>query len=147
TALIDAGDVAGAAALAQGSIGMPGNAAFDQLRLLALDNGAYLAAAAGDWARAAELWQAAREIVGSSPSLGSPQPLLHNLALAYERLERWEEAADAWRGMLRTRPRRKAAGQRAAEDHALSDQQWAWVRSRIITCYQQAGRPDLALAV
>jgi tetratricopeptide (TPR) repeat protein len=49
--------------------------------------------------------------------------------------------------MLRTRPRRKAAGQRAAEESALSDQQWAWVRTRIITCYQHAGRPDAALAV
>jgi len=147
TALVDAGDVADAAALALDSIGLPGNAAFDALRLLALDNGAATAAVAGDWLRAAELWQAAREIVGRSPSLGSPQPLLHNLALAYEHLERWEEAADAWRGMLRTRPRRKAAGQRAADASALSDQQWAWVRARIITCYQQAGRPDLALAV
>jgi tetratricopeptide (TPR) repeat protein len=123
TALIDAGDSAGAAALAQRSIGLPGNTAFDQQRLLALDNGAYADALAGDWPRAAELWQAAREIVSRSPSLGSPQPLLHNLALAYERLERWEEAADAWRGMLRTRPRRKAAGQPAADNAALSDQQ------------------------
>jgi tetratricopeptide (TPR) repeat protein len=142
TALVDAGDIVGAAALAQRSIGLPGSAAFDELRLLALDRGAYTAAAAGDWSRAAELWQVAREIVGSSANLGSPQPLLHNLALAYECLERWEEAADAWRGMLRTRPRRKAA-----EESALSDQQWAWVRTRIITCYQHAGRPDQALAV
>ncbi|MEP7188387.1 MAG: tetratricopeptide repeat protein, partial [Roseiflexaceae bacterium] len=147
TAQIDAGDSVGAATLAQGSLGMPGNAAFDQLRLQALDQGAATAAADGDWSHAAELWQAAREIVSSNDGLGSPRPLLHNLALAYERLERWEEAADAWRGMLRTRPRRKAAGQRAADDSALSDQQWAWVRTRIITCYQQAGRPDLALTV
>jgi tetratricopeptide (TPR) repeat protein len=147
TALVDAGDIAGAAALAQRSNGLPGNAAFDQLRLQTLDQGAATAAADGDWARAAELWQTAREIVSSNDGLGSPRPLLHNLALAYERLERWEEAADAWRGMLRTRPRRKAAGQRAAEESAFSDQQWAWVRARIITCYQQAGRPDQALAV
>jgi tetratricopeptide (TPR) repeat protein len=147
TALVDAGDIAGAAALAQRSLGLPGNAAFDQLRLQALDQGAVTAAMAGDWPRAAELWHAAREIVSSNDGLGSPRPLLHNLALAYEQLERWEEAADAWRGMLRTRPRRKAAGQRAADDTALSDQQWAWVRTRIITCYQQAGRPDQALAV
>ncbi len=147
TALIDADDIPGAAALAQHSISLPGNAAFDELRLLALDRGAATAAESGDWSRAAELWLAAREILGSSDSLGSPRPLLHNLALAYERLERWEDAADAWRGMLRTRPRRKAASQRAADEPALSDQQWAWVRTRIITCYQQADRPDLALAV
>jgi tetratricopeptide (TPR) repeat protein len=147
TALVDAGDSVGAAALAQRSLDLPGNAAFDQLRLQALDQSAATAAAEGDWSRATELWQAAREIVSSNDSLGSPRPLLHNLALAYERIERWEEAADAWRGMLRTRPRRKAAGQRAADESALSDQQWAWVRTRIITCYQQAGRPDQALAV
>ena len=147
TALVDAGDISGAATLAHSSRALPGNAAFDQLRLQALDQAAVMAAAAGDWPRAAELWQAAREIVSSNDGLGSPRPLLHNLALAYERLERWEEAADAWRGMLRTRPRRKATSQRAAEESAFSDQQWAWVRTRIITSYQQAGRPDQALAV
>jgi len=147
TALVDAGDISGAATLAHSSRALPGNAAFDQLRLQALDQAAVTAAAAGDWPRAAELWQAAREIVSSNDGLGSPRPLLHNLALAYERLERWEEAADAWRGMLRTRPRRKATSQRAAEESAFSDQQWAWVRTRIITSYQQAGRPDQALAV
>jgi tetratricopeptide (TPR) repeat protein len=147
TALVDSGDTSGAATLALQSINLPGNAAFDEQRLLALDRGAAAAALAGDWQRAAELWQAAREIVARNPSLGSPQPLLHNLALAYEQLERWEEAADAWRAMLRTRPRRKAAGQRAGDQAGLSDAQWAWVRTRIITSYQHAGRPDLALAV
>src|SRR5207247_7435357 len=52
-ALVDAGDVAGAATLALGSLGLPGNAAFDELRLLALDNGAATVATAGDWPRAA----------------------------------------------------------------------------------------------
>ncbi len=147
TALYDAGEVSDAAALAQRSVGLPGSAAFDELRLLALDRGAYAAAAAGDWPRAAELWEAARQVLGGSASLGSPRPLLHNLALAYEHEERWEEAAESWRGMLRTRPRRKATGQSAAEESALSDQQWAWVRERIITCYKQAGRPDEAVVV
>jgi tetratricopeptide (TPR) repeat protein len=147
TALYDAGNVSDAAALAQRSVGLPGSAAFDELRLLALDRGAYAAAQAGDWPRAAELWEAARQVLGGSANLGSPRPLLHNLALAYERLERWEEAAEAWRGMLRTRPRRKAAGQSATAESALSEQQWAWVRERIITCYKQAGRPDEAVVV
>jgi tetratricopeptide (TPR) repeat protein len=147
TALCDAGDVSGAAALAQRSVGLPGSAAFDELRLLALDRGAYAAASAGDWPRAVELWEAARQVLGGSASLGSPRPLLHNLALAYERQEHWEEAAESWRGMLRTRPRRKATGRSPAEESTLSDQQWAWVRERIITCYKQAGRPDEAVAV
>jgi tetratricopeptide (TPR) repeat protein len=145
-ALREAGDVEEAARLAQGSAGLPGSSAFDELRLLALDHGARAAAAAGDWEQAAALWEAARQILGGSSNLGSPRPLLHNLALAYERLERWEDAADAWRGMLRTRPRRKAAG-RAAEEPALDDRQWAWVRGRIITCYKQAGRPGEAVVV
>lgn len=142
-ALHQDGDVAGAAALAQGSVGLAGGVAFDELRLLALDRGAHAAAGQGDWGRAAELWQSARQILSASAKIGSPRPLLHNLALAYERLERWMEAAESWRGMLRTRPRRKAA----AEEGALSDAQWAWVRERIITCYKQAGRPDEAVVV
>ncbi|HEX9373988.1 MAG TPA: tetratricopeptide repeat protein, partial [Roseiflexaceae bacterium] len=107
-ALCDTGDIEGAAALAQRSVDLPGSAAFDELRLLALDRGAYAAAAAGDWPRAAVLWEATRQILSGSASLGSPRPLLRNLGLAYERQERWEEAAEAWRAMLRTRPRRKA---------------------------------------
>jgi tetratricopeptide (TPR) repeat protein len=147
TTLYDAGNVSDAAALAQRSIRLPGSAAFDELRLLALDRGAYAAALAGDWPRAAELWEAARQVLSGSANLGSPRPLLHNLALAYERCERWEEAADSWRGMLRTRPRRKAASRSTAEESALSEQQWAWVRERILTCYKQAGRPDEAVVV
>jgi tetratricopeptide (TPR) repeat protein len=146
-ALADAEDIEAASVLAQSSVGLPGSAAFDELRILALDRGAYAAAGAGNWGRAAELWEAARQILSAGANLGSPRPLLHNLALAYEHQERWEEAADAWRGMLRTRPRRKAADRGDADETALSDQQWGWVRERIITCYKQAGRPDEAVVV
>jgi len=141
-ALVQAGDTAAAAELAHSSVRLPGSAAFDELRILALDRGAYAAAEAGSWSRAADLWEGAREILSASANLGSPRPLLHNLALAYERQERWEAAADAWRAMLRTRPRRKGA-----EEIANADQQWSWVRERIITCYKHAGRPDEAVAV
>src|SRR5690606_1619258 len=105
-ALIAAGDEQAAAALAREWAELSGGVAFDELRIQALDRGAYTAASAGDWAEAVALWEAAREILGRAQGLGSPRPILHNLALAYERLEEWEEAAEAWRGLLRTRPRR-----------------------------------------
>lgn len=59
------------------------------------------AAEAGDWKRALNHWQAARR---SNPK--APRELLANLALAYEHLERWSEAADTWREVARRRPKR-----------------------------------------
>lgn len=137
-ALIAAGDEQAAAALAREWAELSGGVAFDELRIQALDRGAYTAASAGDWAEAVALWEAAREILGRAQGLGSPRPILHNLALAYERLEEWEEAAEAWRGLLRTRPRRADAAEAG---------RWAWVRKRIIECYRNAGRPDEAVTV
>lgn len=116
--------------------------AFDELRVQLLDQAAQAAAAQAQWRVAADYWEGARLIVGTSAALGSPRPLWHNLALAYEAQEAWELAADAWRGMLRTRPRR---GSTTAD--AMSDAQWAWVRGRVIECYKQAGRPDEAVTV
>lgn len=147
SALTEANDVASAAALAERSAGLPGSTAFDELRLLALDRGAQAAAGAGEWARAAQLWEVARQVLAGSANLGSPRPLLHNLALSYERQEQWEQAAEAWRAMLRTRPRRKGGSRSADDEAALSDPQWAWVRTRIIEDYKQAGRPDEAVVV
>jgi len=134
----------------------------------ALDRGAYAAAMTGDWAQATRLWESARDIVSASTGLGSPRPLLHNLALAYEAQERWLEAAETWRAMLRTRPRRQAAvdtrkarGGAAGDDAvaaapaldtgggegAPSAAQWAWVRRHVVECYKRAGQPGEAVAV
>ena len=140
----------------------------------ALDRGAAAAAMTGDWAQATRLWERARDIVSAGAGLGSPRPLLHNLALAYEAQERWLEAAETWRAMLRTQPRRQAAagtrkpgkarGRAAAtgadgavaaapaldtggEDGAPSAAQWAWVRRRVVECYKRAGQPGEAVAV
>jgi tetratricopeptide (TPR) repeat protein len=143
-ALAQGGDVAAAAELAQRWQALPGGPAFDELRIRVLDTAAQRAAADGDWSRAATYWEAARQILAlGGQDLGSPRPLLHNLALAYERLEQWEQAADAWRAMLRTRARRRPDD---AGD-ALESRRWAWVRSRIIDCYKQIGRPDEAVTV
>jgi len=137
----------------------------------ALDRGAAVAAMTGDWAQATRLWERARDIVSAGTGLGSPRPLLHNLALAYEAQERWLEAAETWRAMLRTRPRRQAAAEtrktrgRAAPDSVAaaaatldtgggegsegvpSAAQWAWVRRRVVECYKRAGQPGEAVAI
>lgn len=142
-ALVDAGEATAAGKLALEWADLAGDRAFDELRLRALDAAARASATAGAWAQAALQWEAARAILGRAQGLGSPRPILHNLALAYERLENWEEAAGAWRALLRTRPR-KAAGVAADPQE---EQRWAWVRERIIACYKDAGRPDEAVTV
>jgi tetratricopeptide (TPR) repeat protein len=61
------------------------------------------AAQNGDWLKALEHWQAAAR---SYPKQATSRDLLANIALAFERLERWTEAAETWREILRRRPRR-----------------------------------------
>jgi pentatricopeptide repeat protein len=138
-ALVDANNPA-AAALAERWATLSGGPAFDELCLLALNQGAQAAAASADWQRAVARWEAARQILSRNQKLGSPRPLLHNLALAYEQLEQWEKAAEAWRAMLRTR-------KRSASADGQEDQRWAWVRKQIIKCYREAERPDEAVTV
>jgi tetratricopeptide (TPR) repeat protein len=141
-----AGDLAGATATVEQSINAPfSGGALDDMRVQVLDQAARAAATDGDWARAVALWEGARQLVSANSTLGSPRPLLHNLALAYEAQEQWIEAADAWRAMLRTRPRQK--GSQPPADQWPNPDQWAWVRKRVIECYKRAGRPDEAVAV
>ncbi len=143
-ALRESGATAEAAELALQSHALGAlNPAFSELRVQALDGGAQLAATSGDWTRAALLWESARQLVGETAGLGSPRPLLHNLALAYEALEQWEPAAESWRAMLRTRPRKQAAD----TGEGLSPAHWAWVRKRVVECYKLAGRPDEAVTI
>ncbi|PDW04507.1 tetratricopeptide repeat protein [Candidatus Viridilinea mediisalina] len=123
---------------------LKGSAAFDELRVLALDRAAHLHVAQREWPQAIQNWQAAREIVGNSQakSLGSPRPLLHNLALAYEQLEHWNDAAENWRALLRFRPRK-----RNDTDETLENKRWAWVRKRLIKCYHNADNPEEAINI
>jgi pentatricopeptide repeat protein len=139
-----AGDLDAAATLVMQSITFPllGTAVLDELRVQVLDQAAQQAARSGNWQRAAEYWETARAIITQNTSIGSTRPIWHNLALAYEAQEEWVPAAESWRGMLRTRPRK---GAKTADP--LSDAQWAWVRTRVIECYRQAGRPDEAVTV
>lgn len=142
-ARVEAGDMREAATSALANLDVPlADPALNELRVRALDRAAYAAATEGDWKQATMYWEGARQVIGISAGLGSPRPLLHNLALGYEAQEQWLEAAESWRAMLRTRPRRNAA---ASDDP--NDQQWDWVRKRIIECYKRANRPDEAVTV
>ncbi|NJP07042.1 MAG: tetratricopeptide repeat protein [Chloroflexaceae bacterium] len=76
--------------------------------------------------------------------MGSPRVIVQNLAIAYEHLESWLHAAEAWRALLRTRPRKNP---RAKDQDDTEDAKWAWVRKRIVTCYKRADRPDEAVTI
>jgi tetratricopeptide (TPR) repeat protein len=142
--LLAADEPAAAADVAAEVAGAPATStALSELAVQALDDAARGAARSGEWPQAARWWSAARSILAAAEGLGSPRPLLHNLALAYEAQEQWLEAADAWRAMLRTRPRRSAKPPATG----LSDDQWGWVRRRVLTCYQKADQPGLAVEV
>jgi len=137
----ETGDWAGAARLAlDGHKLMPSDSALGTLALNALDRAAREAVKAGDWAAAAKYWADAREVLSALSGGGTPRPILHNLALAYEASQLWEPAAQAWRAMLRTKPRKKTLD-------GFSDDHWTWVRQRVIECYKQAGRPDEAITI
>jgi tetratricopeptide (TPR) repeat protein len=130
------------------------NTALYEAMIRAFDQAARVAAVGGDWGRASGLWESARQVVSSGAGLGSPRPLLHNLALAYEAQERWLDAAEAWRVMLRTHPRHPgrpaSASQKAAEEARpgeMGEEQWAWVRRRVIECYTKGGAQARAVAV
>lgn len=144
TAQLTAGDLDGALGSARRAmkLSLSGTALNSQL-VDTLDRAARAAVASGDWTRAATLWEEARKVVSSSAGLGSPRPLLHNLALAYEAQERWTEAAETWRAMLRTRPRTATEVGGAVP----TAEQWAWVRKRVIECYKRAGEPGEAVSV
>ncbi len=144
TAQLEANDLEGAVGTAQHALTSPiQSAALAHLLVQTLDAAAHNAATNGDWVAAAERWEEARQVVSASSSLGSPRPLLHNLALAYEMQERWMDAAEQWRALFRTQPRRKAG---ATED-ATSAKRWDWVQKRIIECYKNAGQPGAAVTV
>ncbi|MBV7334248.1 tetratricopeptide repeat protein [Chloroflexi bacterium TSY] len=84
----------------------------------------YVAAQQQKWSEAAEHWRIADNTL-------SNRYLLQNLALAEEALENWEQAATAWREMVKRRPRKK--------DHPdyLTDEQVAAVWRQAAKCYDR----------
>lgn len=119
----------------------------DLLVVQGLDHLAHAALATGQVAVATTHWETARTVIGQIRSAPSARTLLHNLARSYEMQERWHEAADTWRAMLRTRPRKQPATPRTDDPGYYTDEQWAWVQRRVIVCYQQAGAPGEAVKV
>lgn len=139
-----AGDLNGATLTAQKALKLPiQNVAVQEQVVQTLDRAARAAAMCGDWARAAALWGDARDAMIVASGLGSPRPLLHNLALAHEAQDRWLDAAEAWRAMLRTQPRNLSADTTDGPTAAG----WSWVRRRVTECYKRAGEPGEAVTV
>lgn len=91
------------------------NAALDHMIVRTLNQIAHALAEKGEWKTAVGLWEHARDVANASSSLGSARPLLHNIALAYETLEDWIQAAETWRAMLRTKPRPKKTQKAASK--------------------------------
>ena len=83
----------------------------------------YEAAQAGKWPIAVKRWR-------KDNDLDANRYLAQNLALAEEALENWANAAQAWRGMVRRRPRK--------EDHPdyLTDAQVAALWNHAAECYE-----------
>jgi tetratricopeptide (TPR) repeat protein len=89
------------------------------------------AAESGDWQKALTHWKAARQARNVTRF---PRELIANMALALERLGRWNDAADTWRELLRRRPRRG--------EKAWSAQHLVQLWRHIDTLYARAGHYD-----
>ena len=85
----------------------------------------YAAAQANEWPLAVQHWRAADGLIKS-------RQLSQNVALAEEALGNWGEAAEAWREMVRRRPRK------ADHPDYLTDVQVAMIWQRAAKCYQEA---------
>ena len=90
-------------------------------------------AQAGRWPQALAHWEKAREWGENS------RELLQNLALAYENVERYEEAAELWRQVIRRRPRKPTA------PDALSPGEVALLWDHVAECYRRTGDVDEAI--
>jgi len=85
------------------------------------------------WNPALEHWEKARKLGEKS------RDLLQNLALAYEKTERFLEAAKLWRQVVRRRPRKADA------PGALTSQQIALLWGHVADCYLRAGNVQEAI--
>ncbi len=99
-----------------------------------------------DWPEAIRHWQAMRGVLEAKPDLGLITPILHNLAMAHEKLEHWAEAAASWNGLIGQLPKRPTQKSQAALQLPLPAAEFrTWLRRHILQCYQRSGQPDLAI--
>ena len=137
TALAQAGDWAGVIDLFQqtreesatGAV----DAVFGEIAGHAYFQLGFAAGQRGDWPNAYSAFQAANALIQN-------RWLSQNLALAAEACDDWDTAADAWRAMVRRRPRK--------QDHPdyLSDTQVAAIWGRVADCYIEAENLEEAIA-
>lgn len=97
---------------------------FCQAAGLAFFHLGYQAAQKDEWEQASGHWQLAATLTPS-------RHLAQNLALAAEALGNWFDAAEAWREMVRRRPRKPS------HPDYLSDSQVAAIWNHIANCYLQ----------
>jgi len=90
-------------------------------------------AQAARWNQALEHWEKARKLGENS------RVLIQNLALAYEKTERFLEAAELWRQVVRRRPRKANA------PDALTSQQVSLLWGHVAECYRRAGNVQEAI--
>jgi tetratricopeptide (TPR) repeat protein len=95
----------------------------------------YQAAAAGQWERAFEHWDQARDLDGGSFRLA------YNLALAHEKTEDFITAGEMWREALRRRPRK------ADHPDAITDEQVSLLWKRAAEAYVKGGEYEEAISV
>ena len=117
------------------------------IELVARSRLANEAAARGDWESAREHWMRMRAALEGQPEFGPVTPVLHNLGVTLERVERWEEAAEAWSALLSRLPRRPTKKSPTDLHLPLPVAEYrAWLRRRVLDAYKRAGRPDEAIA-
>ncbi len=101
-------------------------------RQLNLESG-YTAAQNEKWQQAIIYWEKAEKDGDDS------RKLIYNLALAYQKMERFRDSAEYWRTLLRRRPRK--------DDHpdALTDKQVARIWQNVAENYSRAGEYEEAI--
>ncbi len=95
----------------------------------------YRAASAGQWEKAYQHWEAARNLDGGSFRLA------YNLALAHEKAEDFIAAGEMWREALRRRPRK------ADHPDAITDEQVSLLWKRAAEAYVKGGEYEEAINV
>ncbi len=93
----------------------------------------YAAAQKGQWEQAVSYWEAAEKRDNKN------RRLIYNLALAYQHTQRFREAAEYWRTLLRRRSRK------ADHPDALTDKQVARIWQNVADNYTHAGDYDQAI--
>jgi tetratricopeptide (TPR) repeat protein len=116
-----------------------------------LANRAEQAARGNAWRAALADWLRMEGLIRIAPEYETTGSIVHNLAIAYERLEDWENAALRWNEVINLLPRRpsshpsKRFSPEARLAHMPVSEAKDWLRKRVILCYQKAGQPERAV--